>query len=137
MFRFQPSVKPNVTSSTSPPNIKLEPQTGQVQALNVSVTNSKAERNQSGCSSSSSVMALSGIKDEIIVIEESQPLFDDCSETFLGKLDLRVQADEFEMSDSENKIANHLISCKQCKTVSFITFTLLISCILTKTALIN
>lgn len=75
------------------------------------------------CSSSSSVVALSGVKEEVIVIEESQPLFDDCSETFCDKLDLRAlesAPNEIKISDNERLVAKHKVSCKQCTIVSLI-----------------
>lgn len=131
MFCFQSNEKPNATSTTSPPNIKLEPQTGQVKPSNVSNVTTENSQPQSGSSSGSgysSVIALSGVKDEVIVIEESQPLFEDCAETFCDKLELKIQAVEslaggLKISGNENVIIdNHLISCRQCKIVSFLYF---------------
>lgn len=83
------------------------------------------ENNPTQCGScTSSVIALSGGNVEVIEIEESQPLFDDCSETFCEKVELKVQPMESVANRTENYnnqkiVDNHLVSCRQCKVVSF------------------
>lgn len=128
VFNFKANVKPN--TSISPPNIKLEPQTGRVRAPDISdAVNSKVkiENDQTTSTCSSSVVALSGEKCETIVIEESQPLFDDCSETFCERLelkdvDLKAAVNERRRSENENFVADHNISCKDCRLVSYTFF---------------
>lgn len=120
VFSFKSNAKSNAASSKSPPNIKLEPQTEQ--AKNSQVT-SESHQTQTG-SSGSSVVVLSGVKNEVIVIEESQPLFDDCSETFCDKIELKAEAVESlaskrELKEHETIVANHSGSCRQCRMVSF------------------
>lgn len=126
VFNFKPNLKSNQTNSTSSPQkIKLEPLTGQAKTSNVSpsnnkITNENSQKLDESCSSS--VVALSGDKNETIVIDESEPLFDDCPETFCEKIELieqPVKPVESKSENDQNILDNHLLSCRQCKVVSF------------------
>lgn len=128
VFNFKSEAKSNNKPSTSPPNIKLEPPnikleplTGQATtASKITIDNDPLPSGSGG----SSVVALTAPQPEVILIEESQPLFDDCSETFCEKLELRLQtvetmASELKISDDDKLIANHRLSCRQCREVSY------------------
>lgn len=127
MFDFSSNVKKQKAASISPQNIKLEPLTGQVKASTVSPNDKRVsnEYNQmQGESCSSSVMALSGEKSEIIVVDESQPLFDDCSQNLCEKVELKIQpfvpaANMSRKCKGQVVIDDHMASCNQCKVVRF------------------
>ncbi|XP_037031035.1 uncharacterized protein LOC119070689 [Bradysia coprophila] len=117
VFSFKSDAKSINKSSTSPPNIKLEPLTGQPKTTGKATTDNNPLPSGSG---GSSVVALSGQQAEVIVIQESQPLFEDCSETYCERLDLKLQAVEtlagkLKISDDEKSIANHRLSCRRCE----------------------
>ncbi|KAJ6648086.1 hypothetical protein Bhyg_03311 [Pseudolycoriella hygida] len=119
--------KSNLKSSKSPLKIKLEPLTGQAKeskSTNVSPTNSRTSTTGNDVlqaeSGGSSVVAFSGEPNEVIVIQESQPLFEDFSETFCDKVEMNIQAveslsKEQKISENERIIKNHLILCRQCE----------------------
>lgn len=120
VFNFKCDVPSNNKSSlTSPLNIKQEPLTGQTKTSTIATID-----NPSPCKSSgSSVVALTAPEVETIVIEESQPLFEDCSETYCEKLELKLQAvqtmaSELKISDDEKFINSHRLSCSMCEVVS-------------------
>lgn len=126
VFSFQPTAKPIKSFSVSPPNVKLEPLTGQEKKSNADRKELAAEVIPSE-SCGSSVVAMPSQVSEIIFIQESQPLFEDCSETYCDKLELKLQevesvAKKAEMNENENIVASHNRSCRQCSMVSACSF---------------